>query len=93
MKPTKQLRRVAPAPRARGGRTAPQFAGHALPVAAALMFVVSALVVGGTFAAVVAALPPSVPTLLAGWVAAVGLTFALPLVVVRGVIAVVERLQ
>lgn len=33
------------------------------------------------------------PTLLAGWVASTGLTFALPLAVVRGIVAVLERLE
>jgi hypothetical protein len=58
-----------------------------------LALVASALVVGATYAFVVTALPTSVPTLLVGWTVAIGLTFALPLAVVRGAVATLERIQ
>ena len=58
-----------------------------------LALVASALVVGATYAFVVSVLPASVLTLLVGWTVAIGLTFALPLAVVRGAVATLERLQ
>ena len=90
MKSTTQLRRTAPSVRTRRG----PIVGHArltTPVAAALALVASALLVGATFATVVEIVPTTLPTLLVGWVLAIGLTFALPLAVVRGMVAVVER--
>lgn len=93
MKLHERFRRVAPAARTRYRPASAQFAGHALPVATALALVLSALLAGGLFVTALSAVPTTVPTLLVGWVVAVGLTFALPLVVVRGVVAVVERLQ
>ena len=92
MKFPTQLRRVAPAARTRRtSRTASALVRAAIPITAVLALVASALVTGATFATVLDLVPTTVPTLLAGWVAAIGLTFALPMLVVRGVVAAIER--
>jgi len=92
MKYPTRLRRAAPTARTRyGRRTASALVGVAVPITAALSLVASALVVGAAFVVAAELVPTTVPTLLAGWAAAIGLTFALPLVVVRAVVAAVER--
>jgi S1-C subfamily serine protease len=53
----------------------------------------SVLLTGATFAAATELAPTTVPMVLVGWVAAIGLPFALPLVVVVGVVAALERRQ
>lgn len=89
-----QLRQVAPATRTRRvSRTASALVRVALPITAVLALVASALVTGATFATVMDLVPTSVPALLVSWVAAIGLTFALPMLVVRGVVAAIERLH
>jgi len=87
------LRRVAPATRAEHGRIVSGLTRFTLPVVTLLSLVASALLTGATFATAAELVPMTVPTLLAGWVAAIGATFALPLLVVRGVTAALERLQ
>ncbi|WP_276299340.1 hypothetical protein [Halorussus lipolyticus] len=87
------LRRVAPATRAEHGRIASGLTRVTLPVAALLALVVSALLTGATFATAAQLVPLTVPTLLAGWVLAIGATFALPLLVVRAAVTALERLQ
>lgn len=93
MKLYKQLRRAAPGRRMRGGRTVSKRYGHALPVVAALALVGSAVVTGAALVTALPIVPTTVPVLLAGWVAAIGLAFALPLLVVTGVVAALERFQ
>jgi len=92
MKPN-ALRRVAPAARTRRGRIVSGVTRVTLPVATLLALVGSALLTGATFAAAAELAPTTVPMVLAGWVAAIGLPFALPLVVVSGVVAALERRQ
>jgi hypothetical protein len=94
MKYATQLRRAAPTVRTPPGRrTASALARVTLPITAVLALVASALLTGATFAAAMELLPTTVPTLLVGWTAAIGLTFALPLVAVRVVVAALERLH
>ncbi|MFC4450880.1 hypothetical protein [Halorussus aquaticus] len=93
MKLNTRIRRAGPASRTRRGRIASGVTRFALPVATLLALVASALLTGVTFATVADLLPMPVPLLLGGWVAAIGLTFALPLVVVRAVVALLERFQ
>lgn len=64
----------------------------ALPITA-LVLVAATLLAGATFVAAMALLPTTLPTLLIGWVASIGLAFALPMAVVRGVVAAIERLE
>ena len=93
MKPTR-LRRTAPTVRRpRYARLDDGFTdAHALPIIA-LTLLAAVLLTGATLAAVTAVVPITVPTLVVGWAAAVGLAFATPLVVVRGVVALLERYQ
>ena len=91
MKLDTQLRRVAPSTRLRRGRIAAGLTRFTLPVATLLALVASALVTGAAFAAAADLVAVTLPVLLAGWVAAIGATFALPLVVVRVVVALPER--
>ncbi|UPV75382.1 hypothetical protein M0R89_04775 [Halorussus limi] len=93
MKLNAHLRRVAPSTRLRRGRIAAGLTRFTLPVATLLAFVVSALVTGAAFATAADLVAVSLPVLLAGWVAAIGATFALPLLVVRGVVALLERYE
>ena len=87
------LRRVAPTARTRRGRIVSGVTRVTLPVATLLALVGSALLTSATFAAAAELAPTTVPMVLAGWVAAIGLPFALPLVVVGGVVAALERRQ
>jgi S1-C subfamily serine protease len=87
------LRRVAPAARTRRGRIVSGVTRVTLPVATLLALVGSVLLTGATFAAATELAPTTVPMVLVGWVAAIGLPFALPLVVVVGVVAALERRQ
>jgi uncharacterized membrane protein len=64
-----------------------------VPVAGVLALVASTLTIGTTFALAMEVLPTTIPTLMAGWAVAISLTFALPLAVVRGVVAALERTQ
>ncbi|WP_132056743.1 hypothetical protein [Halorussus amylolyticus] len=94
MKPN-YSRRVAPlvrTPRRRGGVGGRVTSTLALPITA-LALVVSSLLTGTAFATALAVVPTTVPTLLVGWAASIGFAFALPLAVVRGVVAVVERTE
>ena len=93
MKPN-LLRRPAPFVRTppRGGFGDRLVSLLAVPITA-LMLVAATLLAGVTFTAAMAVLPTTIPTLLVGWVASIGFAFALPLVVVRGVVAALERLE
>ncbi|UPW01456.1 hypothetical protein M0R88_04965 [Halorussus gelatinilyticus] len=93
MKLNANLRRVAPSARTRHGRIAAGLTRFTLPVAALLAFVVSALATGAVFATAVDLVQLTLPVLLVGWVASIGATFALPVLVVRGVVALLERSQ
>ncbi|WP_137284293.1 hypothetical protein [Halorussus salinisoli] len=93
MKLNTRIRRDGPADRTRRGRIVSGITRFTLPVATLLALVASALLTGAAFAAVAELAPATVPTLLAGWAAAVGLAFALPLVVVRGMVALLERIE
>lgn len=93
MKLNAQLRRVTPSTRARPGRIAAGLTRFTLPAATLLAFVVSALVAGAAFATAADLVTLTLPVLLVAWVAAIGATFALPLAVVRGVVALLERYQ
>ncbi|MFC7082236.1 hypothetical protein [Halorussus caseinilyticus] len=93
MKLNTQLRRAGPAARTRRGRIASKLTRFTLPVATLLALVASALLTGAAFATVADLVPTTIPTLLAGWVAAVGVTFALPLLAVRSVVALLERVE
>lgn len=93
MKLNTQLRQVAPTAHTEHGPDASGLTRFTLPVATLLALVASALLTGATLATAVELVPMTLPTLLAGWVLAVGATFALPLLVVRGVVAVLERFQ
>jgi len=86
------LRRVAPAARTRRGRIVSGVTRVTLPVATLLALVGSALLTSATFAAAAELAPTTVPMVLAGWVAAIGLPLALPLMVVV-VVAALERRQ
>jgi hypothetical protein len=93
MKRHSQLRQVPAAARTGRSRIASGITRYTLPVAALLALVASALLTGATFATAADLLPLTLPVLLVGWLAAVGATFALPLVIVRGVVALFERFQ
>jgi hypothetical protein len=93
MKLNTELRRVAPTARAEHDGIASGVTRFTLPLATLLALVASALLTGATFATATALVPATLPTLLLGWVAAIGATFALPLLVVRGVVAALERFQ
>ena len=93
MKLNTKLRQVAPVARAGHGHIASGLTRVTLPVATLLALVASALLTGAAFATAAEVVPTTLPTLLVGWVAAIGLTFALPLLVVRGVVAALERRQ
>lgn len=89
-----RFRRAAPTTRIRRfTRTVSALVRTALPITTALALVASALLVGAAFAVLADLVPTTVPTILVGWVAAIGVTFALPMVVVRGVVAAIERTQ
>ncbi|MFC4550299.1 MULTISPECIES: hypothetical protein [Halorussus] len=72
------------------GLVAALVARLALPITV-LSLVAAALLAAATLATAAAVVPTTVPVLLVGWVASVGLAFALPLAVVRGVVAALER--
>jgi len=84
------LRRVAPAARTRCGRIVSRLTRFTLPVATLLALVGPALLTGATFAAAAELAPTTLPVVLAGWVAAIGLPFALPLLFVSAVVAALE---
>lgn len=87
-----QLRRVTPAARTRRtSRIASPLVRAAIPITAALALVASALATGATFATVADLVPTTVPALLVGWAAAIGMAFALPMLAVRGAVVVIER--
>jgi hypothetical protein len=92
MKPN-ALRRVAPAARTRRGRIVSRVTRVTLLVATLLALVGSALLTSVTFAAAAELAPTTVPMVLPGRLAAIGLPFALPLVVGGGVVAALERRQ
>lgn len=93
MKPN-LLRRPAPFVRTphRGGLDGRVASLLAIPITA-LVLVAATLLAGATFATAMALLPTTLPTLLVGWVASIGFAFALPLAVVRGVVAALERFE
>jgi len=93
MKLHAKLRRVTPSTRTRPGRIAAGLTRLTLPVATLLAFVVSALVTGAVFATAADLVSLTLPVLLVAWVATIGATFALPLAVVRVVVALLERYQ
>lgn len=93
MKLNTKLRQVAPAARTGHGRIVSGLTRFTLPVAALLALVASALLTGATFVTAAELVPVTLPTLLVGWAAAIGLTFTLPFLVVRGVVAALERRQ
>ena len=88
------LRRPAPLVRTppRGGFDGRLASLVAVPITA-LVLVAATLLAGVTFATAMAVLPTTLPTLLVGWVVSIGFAFALPLAVVRGVVAALERLE
>ena len=93
MRTTTQLRRTASAVHTRSGPVTTGLARLTIPVAGVLALVASAVVTGATFALAMEVLPTTIPTLMAGWAAAIGLTFALPLAVVRVAVAALERMH
>ncbi len=93
MKLNPKLRRVTPSARVRPGRIAAGLTRFTLPAATLLAFVVSALATGAAFATAADLVSLTLPVLLVAWVATIGVTFALPLVVVRVVVALLERYQ
>ncbi|WP_158055447.1 hypothetical protein [Halorussus halophilus] len=90
---TNNPRKAAPPVRAPYGRTLPNLARRAVPVVGALTLVAAALAAGLLLATALALLPNTVPTILLGWVASIGLAFALPVLVVKAVVAGIERAQ
>ena len=76
-----------------GGRSIGRLTARFAFPAAVLALVAAALTVGAAFAAAMTVVPTTTPFLVAGWATAIGLTFVLPLAVVRGAVAVLERLQ
>lgn len=90
---TNQLRKAAPPVRATHGRTLPDLARRAVPVVGALTLVAAAPLAGLLLATTMALLPTTVPTILLGWAASIGLAFALPALVVKTVVAGIEKAQ
>ena len=93
MKLNTQLRQVTSAARTEHGPVVSKLTRFTFPVATLLALVASALLTGATLATAAELVPVTLPTLLAAWVLAIGATFALPLLVVRGVVAALERHQ
>lgn len=91
MKPTTQSGTVVPPTRTTGGSLSSGRTGIVVPITITLVLVASALVLGSLFAVAMEVVPMTALSLLVGWVLSIGLIFALPLLVNRAVVAMLER--
>lgn len=88
-----QLRRFAPDVRTPLSEVGRGFASAVALPATWLAYLAAALLATAALVAAIAVVPETLPVLVAGWAVALVAPFALPFAVVRGVVAVLERVE